>query len=143
MKYFPHGCSALFKFRTTTPMSTWTEFWRGFTLAAAIFFSHLRFKDSQPALGLQNTVSFKKLLKLKLPNTTGEPFQARLGRRCVHRAEVELGGVFIWAEVGVYSVKRYGDRNPEPRVEPRVGRANAAEPREDLAPAGETGAERA
>lgn len=36
------------------------EFWRGFTVTAAIFFSHLRFKHSQPAAGLQKILSFKK-----------------------------------------------------------------------------------
>lgn len=71
-------------------MSTSTDFWRGFTLAAAIFFSHLRFKDSQPALGLQTHGFIQKTPQTKtskrhrktVPSTTQRPL-------LTHRAEVE------------------------------------------------------
>lgn len=85
-------------------MSTSTDFWRGFTLAAAaIFFSHLlRFKDSQPALGLQTHGFIQK-------NSTNKNFLTPPENRSEYDSEAAahtpdrsgtLKGVFILGKVG-------------------------------------------
>lgn len=48
------------RFELQLPSPPSVDFWRGFTLTAAIFFSHLRFKHSQPAAGLQKDTFIQK-----------------------------------------------------------------------------------